>query len=297
MKILKWVAGILIVFTGLVAVWGVFIEPYLVDVEYQEALIPDLPPGWEGQQIGVVSDFQIGMWGDNVATVHKAVNKLVELRPSVVLVLGDFVYHASQDGPRDIQKAAQALRPLAEAGIPMYGVLGNHDYQVGTRDDPVNAELARQVRLALEGVGVRVLHNESVALESGKTGDEALFLVGVGPYLPQLDEPVQSFSALAEDAPRFVMMHNPATFEKMPENAAPVAVAGHTHGGQVSIPFTPQWSYLTYVESEPVHTDGWIVNYGKPGNRLYVNRGIGFSIVPIRISSMPEVTIFTLQKP
>ncbi len=72
-------------------------------------------------------------------------------------------------------------------------------------------------------------------------------------------------------------------------------MAGHTHGGQIRIPGLPNWSYLSLFESDPVHMDGWIEDdFGKPGNHLYVNRGIGFSDYPIRINCPPEVTRFKL---
>lgn len=91
------------------------------------------------------------------------------------------------------------------------------------------------------------------------------------------------------------MMHNPDTFGRLPPSSAPLAVAGHTHGGQIRIPFTPEWSWITFKSEDEVHADGWIDDYGAPGNRLYVNRGIGFSVVPIRINAPPEITMFTLR--
>lgn len=91
------------------------------------------------------------------------------------------------------------------------------------------------------------------------------------------------------------MMHNPASFTAIPTVGAPLAIAGHTHGGQIRLPFpTPEWSTLSLISEGQVHTDGWIEKYGNPGNRLYVNRGIGFSIVPFRINYRPEITYFTL---
>lgn len=92
------------------------------------------------------------------------------------------------------------------------------------------------------------------------------------------------------------MMHNPASFALFPANTAPVAVAGHTHGGQIRLPFTPEWSWLTFIKEDRVHADGWIDGYGKQRNHLYVNRGIGFSILLIRINCPPEITLFTLKQ-
>ena len=294
-KVIKWGLLGLGMTILLLLVWGSLIEPYLTDVERETAMIPNLPSSWQGRQVGVIGDFQVGMWGDNEATVRKAVRQLVELHPHVVLLLGDFVYHAPQNSENSVQTVVQALIPLMQAKIPTYAVLGNHDYQVNELGEKPNTDLAHRLESELEAIGVTVLHNEVVALPGQNPGEPSLSLVGIDAFQPQLDKPVGVFNGIPEDKPRLVMMHNPASFASVPESAAPFAVAGHTHGGQIRVPFTPEWSYLTYLQSEPVHADGWINGYGKRGNRLYVNRGIGFSILPLRINCMPEVTLFTLQ--
>ena len=97
-------------------------------------------------------------------------------------------------------------------------------------------------------------------------------------------------------APRIIFLHNPDTFSEFPANTAPLVLAGHTHGGQIRLPFTANWSWMSLASDETVHADGWIDGYGQPGNRLYVNRGIGFSSFPVRINCRPELTLFTLQR-
>ena len=91
-------------------------------------------------------------------------------------------------------------------------------------------------------------------------------------------------------------MHEPDSFAAFPANAAPLALAGHTHGGQIRIPFTDDWSWMSLFVNEKVRADGWISDFGQAGNRLYVNRGIGFSSFPIRINCRPELTVFTLRR-
>ena len=61
-----------------------------------------------------------------------------------------------------------------------------------------------------------------------------------------------------------------------------------------SIPFTPAWTWMSYTREDEVHADGWIQGYGAAGNRLYINRGVGFSVVPLRLGAPPELTLFTL---
>lgn len=278
--------------------WGL-IEPYFIDTEEYEVEIPGLPEAWDGKRVGVISDWQIGMWLDNTRTVRRSVEHLVEERPEVVLITGDFVYGPSDDTDQDIRKVEEFVRPLSEAGIPTYAVLGNHDYRMAYPDADPNFRAAERVREALEAAGVRVLKNEAVALEAPDGAEaadgESLYLVGVGARYPDLDKPEEALSEVPEGAPRFAMMHNPTSFAAFPAGTAPLAVAGHTHGGQISLPWTAEWSWITYVSKDRVHVDGWIEGFGEPRNRLYVNRGIGFSVVPIRILCVPEVTLFTLR--
>jgi len=284
--------------------WGL-IEPYFIDTEEETAEIPGLPDAWEDQRIGVIADWQIGMWMDNTRTMRRSVELLVEERPAAVLIAGDFVYGPSDDDDEDIRKVGEFVRPLTEAGVPTYAVLGNHDYRMAYRDSKPNPRAAERVGEALESEGVRVLKNEAVSLEAPETstgreppaaaGEEPLRLVGIGARWPNEDRPEAALSGVPDEAPRFVMMHNPNSFEAFRAGTAPVAVAGHTHGGQVRVPFAPEWSWLKIVEDDEIHVDGWIEGFGEPGNQLYVNRGIGFSVVPIRINCRPEVTLFTLR--
>lgn len=295
----------LVVLLGLLLVWGTAIEPRLVDTEEYAVSIANLPAAWDGQRIAVVADFQVGMWLANTDTIRRLVADLIAERPALVIIAGDFVYGPDEDISAAIQTVTDLLQPLTQATIPTYAVLGNHDYKVSSQEEPVDIQQAEQVRAALETINIEVLHNTAVPLElhrspaepTGAGNTASLYLVGIGPHIPDEDRPTHALSQVPPAAPRIVVMHNPATFAALPANTAPLAVAGHTHGGQMRIPFTPEWSWLTFVEGEPVHADGWIRDYGQPGNRLYVNRGIGFSIVPIRINCPPELTLFTLQRP
>ncbi len=303
MKKIKYtLLGLLGIF-GLLLFWGL-LEPYLIDTEEEVAEIPGLPAAWEGKRVALIADWQIGMWLDNTSTIRRIVEQLIEERPAIVLIAGDFIYDPDKDPSEEINKAVEIVRSLPQAGIPTYAVLGNHDYGMKNKHAPPNEQLARQLHDALEAVGVQVLQNESVALTpsgnrnqtTAKMGGNApLYLVGIGAHWPDRDQPKVALAPVPEGTPRLVMMHNPNSFEALPPNTAPLAVAGHTHGGQIRLPFTPEWSWLIFMREDEVHADGWIKGYGQSGNRLYVNRGIGFSIIPIRLNCPPEITLFTLR--
>lgn len=101
---------------------------------------------------------------------------------------------------------------------------------------------------------------------------------------------------LVERRPAVVLTHHPDSFEALVPSTAPLAVAGHTHGGQFRTPFTPHWTWMTFTEDEPFHRSGGIPDFGAEGNRLCVNRGIGFSVLPLRSDAPPEVTYLTLRR-
>lgn len=275
--------------------YGTVVEPRLfLDVEHQSAPIAGLPAQWEGRRIAALGDFQAGMWWDNPGMMRRALARAIEARPAAVLLLGDFVYRVADSPDEELEVVRTVLEPLARSGIPAFAVLGNHDWGLESRNAEPDRETGRAVRQMLESLGFRVLHNEAYPLAADGNA-QPLWIVGVASHYLGEDRPAEAVTGVPPDAPRFVFMHHPESFEGVPSDAAPVAAAGHTHGGQIALPFTPDWSWLTFARGDEPHADGWIEDgYGAPGNRLYVNRGIGMSVLPVRIGAAPELTLFTL---
>lgn len=292
-KLLRVIVAIPILFLALV-VWGL-IEPHFLDDEEEEAVIPNLPVSWEGKKIGQLSDFQVGMWWHNVDTVADSVEKLIEEESSAVLITGDFIYHANPDPKPEINQVVNLLRPLTEAKIPTYAVLGNHDYGIKNKGVEPDRELAAQLERGLESIGIQVLNNEVATIPLGNNESD-LYVVGIDSHWANSDQVDLALAQLSDDSPRIVMMHNPDSFIDFPDNTAPFAIAGHTHGGQIRLPYLPQWSWLSWAKDDRVVADEWVdEDYGNAGNRMYINRGIGFSDLPVRINCAPEVTFFTLK--
>ncbi len=313
-RITLGIVGVLI----LLLIWGAVIEPRLVDFREETAVIPNLPPAWENKRVALIADLQIGMWLGNESTVKEIVSRIIEQRPAAVFIAGDFVYKPTdedeseeveledaRDFMSEVNESVELLAPLIEAGIPTYAVLGNHDYGMSYPDSVKNERLANAVSRTLSQAGVRVLENEAVPLglpdennapkEAAGKSDSTLYLVGIGSRYAGNAKPEIALAQVPENAPRIIFMHNPDSFAEFPADAAPLALAGHTHGGQVRIPFREDWSWMALFKEEKIQGDGWIDNFGQTGNRLYVNRGIGFSTFPVRINCRPELTVFTLK--
>ncbi|NEP56866.1 MAG: metallophosphoesterase [Symploca sp. SIO2G7] len=296
-KLGLWSIAILAILLILLVTWGL-IEPYILEEEETEAVIPNLPAAWEGQKIAQVSDFQVGMWLDNVDTIAKSTEKIIAEQPAAVLISGDFIYHALPEPEKEINEVIELISPLTAANIPTYAVLGNHDYGIKNKSTQPQPELAAQLERALESIGIQVLKNEILKLKlpdtKAQVNNADLYLVGIGSHWAKNDL-VEPALAQLNDSPRVVMMHNPDSFKAFPPYTAPFAVAGHTHGGQIRLPYLPDWSWLNLTKEGKVPVDGWSKDYGATGNHLYINRGIGFSDVPIRINCAPEITFFTLR--
>lgn len=279
------------VLLALLAVYGVLVEPRLIlDESRHEVALPRLEQDTVDLEVAVLSDMQMGMWWANTGMVGNAVERVVDRRPDVVLLGGDFVYSTDPDVDTQVDNVLGLLDPLIEAEIPTVAVLGNHDYAV---------EAERALTTALESRGIRVLLNEAVpiAVPGGKE-DRELHVVGIGPTVPDLADPEAALADVPSDAPRVLLMHNPTAFPDLPPGSAPLAVAGHTHCGQVALPGTRRWSYLGLTEEEKVVADGWApAGYGAEGNRLFVTCGIGFSVVPVRINAPPQIAYFDLVPP
>ncbi len=278
-------------------IYGTALEPRIVMREDHEAPIPRLPAAWDGKQVAVFADLQIGMWWANTDAVRRVVAKTVKLNPAFVLIAGDFVYKGEHEVDRLPMEVLDLLQPLIDSKIPTYAVLGNHDYELMNEGSRKETHVARRVRFALDSAGIRMMDNKSVAVfapgDSSRAG--ALYIVGVGDKWAMNDSAAAALARLPADAPRIVFMHNPDSYAQIPANQAPLAIAAHTHGMQLGIPFVSDWLWRTQFSDEGSGVAGWIDDYGQPGNRLYVNRGIGFSILPGRINAFPELTVFTLR--
>lgn len=283
---------VIAVLLAALCIWGFLIGPNRLVESTETALIPNLPAEWDGRTVAFISDLQIGMRWNNTGTVRRAIDRLVQRKPGVVLIGGDFTENPAEH-PDQIANAIETVRPLVRGGIRTFAVLGNHDYSIVERDDAKNEPMALRLAAGLQAIGIPVLRNNAVAV-SLRPNEHPIYIAGIGSHWAGSDDPAAALAGIPADAPRIFFMHNPDSYAMLPSGSAPLAVCGHTHGGQIALPFTPQWSWLSFAVSGDAHAEGWQPGYGAQGNRLYVNRGLGMSVLPVRINAPPEITYFVL---
>ena len=152
-------------------------------------------------------------------------------------------------------------------------MLGNHD----------NKELTFDI---LSKKGIHVLINEHIPLYRKK---DYLFIAGVDDlWAGKLN--LETTLKGTDDKPKFLLCHNPDAIEMIKHTGIDFVMAGHTHGGQVSLPlYGPP---IVYSKFGARYASG-LFHEGK--TIMYVNNGIGVSIFPVRFFARPEITVFTLQ--
>jgi len=258
------------------ACWAFIWEPSrLTEKEYTLGL-PQWPRECADYRVAVVSDIHAGAPYIGLDKIDHMVAMIRKQEPDMVLLPGDFVIQEVLGGSFIAPEAlARHLKPLL-ARSSVYAVLGNHDAMLDSE----------RVRIAFEDVGIAVLEDRSVPI----TKNQCQFqLVGLSDYHEGRHEYVQAFATVPKGSPVIAVTHNPDIF---PDLKFPFSlmIAGHTHGGQVLLPFLGR----AVVPSR--YGQRYAIGDIKENNRhLFVTPGIGTSILPVRFGVPPEISYLRLQ--
>ena len=260
------------------AIWGFGIEPNLLVVRTVKVEAP-LPP----LRVALLSDLHAGAPFITLEKVRTIVDRILEQHPDLVLLLGDFVVgHGNRygrvPGGRYIP-IEETVRELARLRAPLgvLAVLGNHDEW---------GDAGGEIRAAFRAAQIPVLKNESVKVTVGTT---PIWLVGVGDVETGNDDVEAALKGVPMGAQTLVFGHEPDIFPSVPQWVA-LTVAGHTHGGQVSLPLA---GALVVPSRYGQRYARGLVSEG--GHQLFVTSGVGTSILPVRFGVTPEIVVLDLQ--
>ena len=268
---------------------GLFIWSYLIEprwVAHREISLSQTgvaSSSTHGLKVVLTSDWHFSKraWW-RVMTIARARQIVAEInasQPDVIIIAGDLIADRdykptiAETAPEEIALVLGELK--AKHGV--FVTLGNHDWWFD----------GAAFTQALQTQGLIVLENKSQKIHGLD-----LWLTGFGDALTGHEDPKLALASLPKNAPAIIAMHDPGTLKKIPanwHNPNTIFVAGHTHGGQVYLPFygapvvpatgPRDWAY------------GWVSYLEK---RMYVTSGLGVSILPIRFNMRPEWVTFTL---
>lgn len=301
---------------SIIGIWPRFVEPKLITTTKCELALKKLPIELDGFKILQLSDLHFNKSiSDNF--LNRLRHKVEKAKPDLIAFTGDFICCG-----RLIQKERlKFFLSSLKAPYGCFAVAGNHDYNGyisinsnGEYDlfekDPsqifkgferlfTNTTLrgyatkrAQELSLNLELVetlkdsGFTFLHNEARQINV-KNG--LLNITGLGEHMLGRLQPSSAFKNVDTCYPNIVLLHNPDGIPAIVDSPWDVILSGHTHGGQINLPFI--WKKLTLMENQKFKCG----LFNEVGKWIYVSRGLG-SVMPLRFFAPPEIVCLTLKK-
>jgi predicted MPP superfamily phosphohydrolase len=243
----------------------------------------DLPSEFDGLRIAHVSDLHNTEFGEEN---EKLLKKLRKADPDIIAITGDIL-----DSRRTDVAVAIAFLEKAVEIAPCYYVTGNHEGRI-------MAEY-KDLKAAMENMGVTVLENRQVTLE---VGESTITIAGIDDPNVCNDgiwgEPEEVAAArlqnlhLEEEGFTILLSHRPDLFPAYVSGGADLVLSGHVHGGQFRIPFIGG----LYAPSQGLFPEYDYGLFSAEGTLMYVSRGLGNSVFPLRFHNRPEVVLLTLHQ-
>lgn len=240
--------------------------------------IDNLPPSLDNFSIGVMADFHAGAWG-NEQVIYDAIAAMQHLNPDVITLLGDFVDGARSHDGHNIENGMFVFHALGSMKAPfgVYAVLGNHDHWTDSK----------RVTELLKERNITVLIDENKVLPNGLT------LAGVDDYWEASGSPRKSLAGIPDKGLTVLLTHNPDINGVLEVNdPVQLVLAGHTHGGQVRIPFTGWAPWVPCSKRYRGKAGLFRENTRRWG---FISKGVGSFLLPVRLSCPPDIALLRLK--
>jgi uncharacterized protein len=243
-------------------------EANSLSLERVEVRLERLPKKLDGFRVIHLSDIHHSPFTglDHIERTIKIANRL---RPDMFVLTGDYVSHEK----KYIAPVAEALGKL-EAEFGTYACLGNHDHWT----DPA------LVTRKFEAAGIRMLVNEGFRLEAR---DASFWLAGVDDHMVGKTDLAAALKGSFPDELKLLLAHNPLIFRQSVRNRVDLTLSGHTHGGQVRIRDKEKKILPRRKLTNGLHE--------RKGSQIYITRGIGTVVLPVRYQCPPEISFLELR--
>lgn len=257
--------------TVLFGSYPVFIERNWVQINKYRIPVFSLPKAFNGFRIVHLTDLHFGRLVSE-SFIAKVIKKANSLEPDIIVCTGDYVHETCCTKEIDI---VWPLLSTLKAAYGVYSVLGNHDHWA-------DAEKSIQW-LERSGQGIR--HTCRPIYK----GNERIVIGGAGDYWEDELNIDLCFYGSDDSDCRILLTHNPDAIDTHFKTPLSLILSGHTHGGQVSIPF---YGPPMLPVKNKRYSSGLIET--EKGN-LFISKGIGWSIYPVRFNCYPEIAVLELQ--
>lgn len=265
--------------------YGTLVGRNIYEVNRIELSFDDLPESFDGYSIVHISDIHARSFSNRAESLAKAVEKINSLDADLIAFTGDLITLV----PDEVDIISRELGSMkSEDGV--VSVIGNHDYGTYAPDDPDTDVPRLDILVSKEkSLGWEPLLNENRII---RRGCDSIAVIGVENTSPSGHFPsggnLQRASEGTESLFRILLTHDPQHWEaEAVGKGYPLTLSGHTHAMQLSL---FGWSPSRYIFKQ------YRGLYRKEGQYLYVNVGLGETILPARIGASPEITLITLKR-
>ncbi|MFM1653107.1 metallophosphoesterase [Brevibacillus sp. B_LB10_24] len=252
--------------------YSVCIERFWIAIREEVIAFERLPAGLDGLRIVQFSDVHAGHYF-STQDLLKVVEQVNGLQPDLICFTGD-LFDSRVNDAEEIVSALSKLSPR----LGKWAVLGNHDYRSGSE----------KVAKVLTQAGFELLQNQHGA--AGSLGKN-FYIAGVDDVLHGKPDLQQALRGIPEGSFTILLSHEPDFADYAGGFPVDLQLSGHSHGGQVRLPFIGPILTPEYGQKYP---DG-LQRVEGASLLVYTNRGIGTTILPIRFFCRPEITLLTLR--
>lgn len=254
------------------AVYARFIEPYYYRIAEQDIFVRDLPQAFENFRITQITDVHhsriVG-----IDEIDRVVSLAQSTKPDLIALTGDY----TTTYRRFIEPCASTLGNLS-APEGVWAVLGNHDHYT-------DRELTTR---SLERNHIAVLNNANTKLT--RRG-ETLQLAGIDDWSWAGTDWNRAFYGVDQSRPSVLLSHQPAVLDVAQTQRVSLILSGHTHGGQVTLPFVGAPARLATKDLKYAHG-----LFRRGDTQLYVSSGTGVIGLPVRLGARPEIAVLRLRR-
>jgi len=247
-----------------------FAEPHELVIEKHKVRLKRLPPSLDGLRVVHLTDIHHSpLTGEDI--VMRAVEAANKLEPDIIALTGDYVSHE-----REYAAPVAAMMGKLKAKYGVFAVLGNHDHWTD----------AALIKDLLELENIKVLSNEGLHFE---VAGESIWLAGADDTMVGLEDVSLALAGSRRDEMKLLLAHNPLASRRAARLGVDLVLAGHTHGGQVT------WRSETSLSGKPRRR--LLKGLGRQGEtQVYVSRGLGTVVFPVRYGCKPEVALLELTR-
>lgn len=260
----------------LTAIIYCFAQNNWIKIENIKIEINNLPKELRGLKIAHISDVHLPK---NASNIDNIVNKVKDQKPDIIVLTGDIIDESADITKCGLDRLCKGLSEITK----VYAVTGNHEFWNGDVEEWTRILTENNIKVIDNKIEIYTKNNKSIAFVGLQDGFQ---------YEPENYKDIDKI----KDMPRILLAHRPelfiASYSANVKSIKPYIIfSGHAHGGQFRIPIIKKGVVAPEQGFFPKYTSGIYVNNNV---KMILSRGLGNSIIPIRINNRPHLPIIEL---